>query len=280
MKLDDMNLSQRVYGDVPQSFQHRVAYTLRQTKEERPMKRFTLRTAALVLILVAIAGIACAAMLSNTADFFGNYYGDAWRDIALQSDIDSSKPSIQIGDLIYTMDDVIVTGISLGGGEESNEGMTVYDDKCAYILATGTVKPAEGANVVIIPEDHSVNDPWNVSPHHVGHDNVPEDAVSALEKASELGAKILCARVTANGLIDANGEEIPCDIGYDGILQEDGTLLFSMEIQLSEPIARQDAYTLSVYVANHEVDANDNHLYDTHQAEDWVFTIQPTAQTD
>lgn len=275
MKLDDMNLPQRVYGDVPQSFQHRVEYALRQTKEERPMKRFTLRTVALVLVLVAIASIACAAVLSNTAEFFGEYYGASWRFAATKGDIDTTRPSIQIGDLIYTMDDVIVTGISL-----DDDGFTLNFDKCGYILATGTIKPAEGANVVIIPEDHAVTDPWNVSPAYVGHENVPADAVSVLEKANELDAKILCARVTANGILDENGDMIPCSIGYDGILQEDGTLLFSMEIQLDELIDRQDAYTLSVYVANHEVDAEDNHLMDTRQAEDWVFTIKPTAQTD
>lgn len=272
MTLNDMNLPQRVYGDVPQGFQHRVAYALCQTKEEQSMKRFTLRTAALVLVLVAIAGIACAAILSNTADFFGQYYGAAWRDAALQGDIDSSKPSIQIGDLIYTMDDVIVTGISL-----DDDGMTLNADYCGYILATGTVRPVEGANVLIIPEDHSVSDPWNVSPYYVGHDNVPKDAVSVLEKANELNAKILCARVTANGILDENGDIIPCSIGYEEFLQEDGTLMFSMEIQLDELIELQDAYTLSVYIANHEVDANDNHLMETRQADDWVFTINPTA---
>lgn len=275
MKLDDMNLPQRVYGDVPQSFQHRVEYALRQTKEERPMKRFTLRTVALVLVLVAIASIACAAVLSNTTEFFGEYYGASWRFAAMKGDIDTTRPSIQIGDLIYTMDDVIVTGISL-----DDDGFTLNFDKCGYILATGTIKPAEGANVVIIPEDHAVTDPWNVSPHYVGHENVPQDAVSVLEKAQELDAKILCARVTANGILDENGDIIPCSIGYEEFLQEDGTLMFSMEIQLDELIDRQDAYTLSVYVANHEVDAEDNHLMDTRQAEDWVFTIKPTAQTD
>lgn len=275
MKLDDMNLPQRVYGDVPQSFQHRVEYALRQTKEERPMKRFTLRTVALVLVLVAIASIACAAVLSNTTEFFGEYYGASWRFAATKGDIDTTRPSVQIGDLIYTMDDVIVTGISL-----DDDGFTLNFDKCGYILATGTIKPAEGANVVIIPEDHAVTDPWNVSPHYVGHDNVPQDAVSVLAKAQELDAKILCARVTANGILDENGDMIPCSIGYEEFLQEDGTLMFSMEIQLDELIERQDAYTLSVYVANHEVDAEDNHLMDTRQAEDWVFTIKPTAQTD
>lgn len=275
MKLDDMNLPQRVYGDVPQSFQHRVEYALRQTKEERPMKRFTLRAVALVLVLVAIASIACAAVLSNTTEFFGEYYGASWRFATTKGDIDTTHPSVQIGDLIYTMDDVIVTGISL-----DDDGFALNFDKCGYILATGTIKPAEDANVVIIPEDHAVTDPWNVSSHYVGHENVPADAVSVLAKAQELDAKILCARVTANGILDENGDMIPCSIGYEEFLQEDGTLMFSMEIQLDELIERQDAYTLSVYVANHEVDAEDNHLMDTRQAEDWVFTIKPTAQTD
>lgn len=275
MTLKELDMQNKVYGDVPPSFQHRVEYALRRTQEEQPMKKFTLRTFALALVLVAIAGIALAAIASNTADRFGDFYGEEWKNAALQGDIDSSKPSIQVGDLIYSMDDVIVTGIRLGG-DDGNEGFAVDDSMCSYILATGTIKPAEGANVVIMPEDYLVSDPWNFNPYYNGRENIPAGTPSVLEKAAETGATILCARTTANGLLDENGEMIPCDIGYTGIQQEDGSLVFTMEIQPMEPMPRQADYTLSVYVANHEVSAADEHLMETRQAQDWVFTIQPT----
>ena len=276
MTLKDLDLKQNVYGDVPQSFQHRVQYALRQTQEEQPMKRFTLRTAALVLALVAVAGIAFAAVTSMTAEYFTQYYGETFGLAARLGDVDSSKPSIQVGDLVYTMDDVIVTGLQLGS-VENNEGASIDDSLCSYILATGTIKPAQGANVVLMPEDYLVSDPWNFNPYMEGRENIPAGTPTVLEKAAEKGAKILCARTTANGLMNDKGELIPCDIGYSGTFLEDGSLLFSMEVIPMEPIPRQADYTLSVYVANHEVSATDEHLMDTRQAQDWVFSIAPVS---
>ncbi len=279
MTLKELNMQSKVYGDVPPSFQHRVEYALRRTQEERPMKKFTLRTFALALVLVAVAGIAFAAVTSMTADYFTQYYGETFGLAARLGDVDSSKPAVQVGDLVYTMDDVIVTGLQLGRVED-NEGASIDDSLCTYILATGTIKPAEGANVVLMPEDYLVSDPWNFNPYEKGRANIPAGTPTVLEKATEQGAKILCARTTANGLLNDQGELIPCDIGYNGTLLEDGTMLFSMEIIPMEPIPRQDAYTLSVYVANHEVSATDEHLMDTRQAQDWVFTIFPTKAAE
>ena len=272
MTLKELDLQNRVWGETPEGFRRSVQCALRRTQEEPPVKKLTIRTAALVMALIALAGVAFAAIVSNTADYFGTFYGEEWKTAALNGDIDSSKPSVQVGDLIYTMDDVIVTGITL-----DNEGMTVDDGMCSYILATGTIRPAENANVVVMPEDYLVSDPWNYNPYYNGREGIPAGTPTVLEKAAESGAVILCARATANGLVDAKGDVIPCDVGYTGIQHEDGSLVFSMEIQLMEPIPRQDAYTLSVYVANHEVSAADEHLMDTRQAQDWVFAIQPSS---
>ena len=48
MTLKELDMQNKVYGDVPPSFQHRVEYALRRTQEEQPMKKFTLRTFALL----------------------------------------------------------------------------------------------------------------------------------------------------------------------------------------------------------------------------------------
>ena len=279
MTLKEKNLQQAVYGDVPESFQHRVQYALRHTQEEeRPVKRFTLRTALITLLLVAIVGAAVAAVASITADRFGEFYGEKYKDALLQGDIDTTLRTRQVGDVIYELDDVIVTGITLDN-EEDNHGedpMSISDVMCSRIYATGTMRAAEGTNVVLIPEDYLTTDPWNFDPYYGGHDNIPADAVSVKDKAAQTGATILCTRTTANGLVGADGELVNADIGYSGILQEDGTMVFTMEIDLHEPIPRQDEYTLSVYIANHQVTPEGEHLMDTRVSEDWVFTIAPS----
>lgn len=263
-------LQRKVYGDVPQSFEHRVQYALHNTqKQKHPVRCMPLRTALIVLILLALAGAACAAVLSRTADWFGAFYGQAWKDAALSGDVDQSHPTARLGDVTYTLDDVIVTGIALDEG-----GMSVTENDCRYILATGTIRPAPGANVVLVPEDCELDEPSG------------PNGVTALERAEAQGAKILCVRVTANGLVTSSGQPFTWtddegrtrypDIGYDEMMQEDGSILFSMEIVLDESVlARQDTYTLSVYIANHEVSREGAHLMETRISEDWVFDIHP-----
>lgn len=263
-------LQRKVYGDVPQSFEHRVQYALHNTqKQKHPVRRMPLRTALIVLILLALAGAACAAVLSRTADWFGAFYGQSWKDAALSGDVDQSHPTARLGDVTYTLDDVIVTGIALDEG-----GMSVTENDCRYILATGTIRPAPGANVVLVPEDCELDEPSG------------PNGVTVLERAEAQGAKILCVRVTANGLVTSSGQPFTWtddeghtrypDIGYDEMMQEDGSILFSMEIVLDESVlARQDTYTLSVYIANHEVSREGAHLMETRISEDWVFDIHP-----
>lgn len=282
MTLKELDLQNAVYGDIPESFQHRVQYALRRTqKEEVPVKRFTIRTAVIVLVLVAITGVALAAISSITAERFGQLYGADWKDAALQGDIDATNRSKQLGDVVYQLDDVIVTGITLGGITNENSG-EVYatgalrDIVCTRILASGTIRPVEGANVVLISEDYLTTDPWNFNPYYGGHDNIPADAVSVKDKAALTDATILCTTAIANGLVDAEGNLLDAVIGCTEIVQEDGTLVFTMEIDLAEPIPRQDEYTLSVYLSNHQVTPEGEHLMDTRLSEDWVFTIAPT----
>ena len=233
-------------------------------------KKMSLAMVLLIICLFLSASVALAAIISNTAQRFGDLYGEDWTDAALRGDIDTSKPSIQIGDVVYTMDDVIVTGI-----EREIEGLTEDDTMCTRILATGTMQAADGSNVVLMPEDYLVSDPWNFDPYYNGHANIPAGVVSVIEKAAETDAEILCTRATANGLVDSEGNLYDCDIVYTGIMQEDGSIVFHMEIGLFEPIPRQDSYTLSVYIANHQVTPENEHLMETRISKDWVFTIHP-----
>lgn len=280
MTLKELDMQNAVYGEVPASFQHRVQYALRRTQEEeKPVKRLTIRTLIIALVLTAVVGVALAAISSITAERYGQQFGQRYKDALLQSDIDASLRTTQLGDVIYQMDDVIVTGITLDN-EKDNRGedsMSVSDLVCSRIYATGTIRPAEGANVVLISEDYLTTDPWNYSPYHNGgRDTIPEGAVSVKDKAAQTGATILCVRATANGLVGADGEFIDADCGGDVIVQEDGSMVYYMEIDLVDPIPRQEEYTISLYLSAHEVTLEGEHLLDTRISEDWVFSIAPT----
>ena len=284
MTIKELDLQNAVYGDIPQSFQHRVQYALHRTeKEEVPVKRFTLRTALITLLLITMVGVALAAISSITAERYGQQYGEAYKNALLQSDIDASLRTKQLGDVIYQLDDVIVTGITMDN-EKDNQGedpMSVSDLVCSRIYATGTIRTADDANAVLICEDYLTTDPWNYSPYHNGgRDTIPAGAISVKDKAAATNADILCVRASANGLVGADGEFIEADCGGDVIVQEDGTMVFFMEIDLADPIPRQEEYTISMYLSNRQVTPEGEHLMDTRIGEDWVFTISPTKASD
>lgn len=189
----------------------RVLSKARETPEKGGFIVKKKKSLAMVLLMVCFfvsASVALAAIVSNTAQCFGDLYGEGWTDAALRGDIDTSRPSVQLGDVVYTMDDVIVIGIAWEAGS--------------------------------LTEDDS-----------------------------------LCTRATANGLLDDEGNLYEGDILYTGIVQEDGSLVFHMEIDLAQPIPRQESYTLSVYIANHQVTPDGNHLMDTRVSRDWVFAVHP-----
>ena len=72
-------------------------------------------------------------------------------------------------------------------------------------------------------------------------------------------------------------------MGFEYDFREDGTLVYTMEIDLEEPIAREEmtSYTLSVYLANQamEVAPNGVNLEPVGErlSQDWTLEIQPQS---
>lgn len=101
--------------------------------------------------------------------------------------------------------------------------------------------------------------------------------------AAETGAGIMQVTIIANGILDGQGELLPCSVGFEYDFQEDGTLIYTMEIDLEEPIAREEmtSYTLSVYLANQamEVAPNGVNLEPVGErlSQDWTLEIQPQS---
>jgi hypothetical protein len=264
MKREDWR---RAYEPLPEALGNRVSLALSNLKEEaKPVRKFTLRTAALVLaLLLALIGVAYALFDSKTADIFGWFYGDNKKEELLSGDIASVEQSYPLGDVVYTLEDVI------------------YKDGTVY--GTGRITAADGANIVLIPEDYSVNEPAGYLLHY-GNEKIPEDAPSYAELAAERGAKIVLAECVANGVVNADGTANAATVGYENLPQTDGSIQFTFEFA-GEPdedgqdtnIVKADQYTLSLYLANWEVDSDGNWLRDeTLQQTDWTITVSPTQK--
>lgn len=238
------------------------------------MKQKSFFALILAIALVALSASASLAEVPSTADFFGDFLGDAWRSAALDGYIDTSHPSRQVGDVVYTMGDVIITGIT---GMDEN-GLAISDDQCAYVLATITAAPAEGTNIHLMPKSgYSTTDLWNEQDIlSTPFDTIPGVIATAQEVSAATDAKVLNIWASINGLLDQNGSLLPGSVGFTCWKQPDGTLLISMEFMLETPVALQESYEMSVHIANWETTSEGKDLWEGHPKENWVFTIAPT----
>ncbi len=250
---------QQAYEPLPDKLHQTVCFTL-DNLEEKKMKKASVRTIIIAMALViAVCGTAVALMDSKTAELFGWFYGEETKNALLNGDVAVSGESYTLGDVVYTLDDV------------------VYSEGTLY--GTGTISAKEGANVVLMAEDYSVNDPAGYI-LHFGEETIPADAKTYLQLAEEKGAGILQVRLTPNGLL-AGGELICTEsIGYEVVPQTDGTFRFAFEISNEQgDLARQDSYELSLYIRNGAMNA-DGTLSEREQWEsaDWTVTVFPQVQ--
>lgn len=248
------------FEPVPQALEYRVRHTLAQLGDApRRARRLSLRTAALLLLLLlALGGVAYAVYESITAELFGRSYGGAW-EVELQSgDIAHMGQSRRLGDVIYTVEEMVYK--------------TTGDFPGLYGVVR--IAPADGANIVILPEDVSVNDPAPGGGTESG-----EGAPSYAELATQRGARLLVVRAAVNS-ITVDG--VPyCDcFGESWLPQADGTVLGTIEI--ADALPRVASYALNLWISNWETtpdgvwlqEAPDN----TWLQENWAVTVSLTME--
>ena len=108
MKQIDPN---KVYGDVPQSFSHRVDYALRRTREKeeaKSMKRKPLVAVIITVLMIALTTTAVAAGLSKTIEFFVFEYGERVREKMESGTVAPGGQFAQLNDAVFTLADAVV----------------------------------------------------------------------------------------------------------------------------------------------------------------------------
>ena len=255
----------QTYGDPPQSFQNRVQYALRRTEEQKMAKKISLRTAAIALaLLLALGGVAYAVYEGVTADIFGWFYGGDMKQELQDGDVASMGQSRRLGDVVYTVEEM------------------VYKTEGEFQGLYGVVRisPAEGANIVLMPEDLNVNEPAGYLLHYgeTGQ-TIADDAPSYAELARQRGAKLIVARATANS-VRLNGVECCNSFGESWLPQQDGSILGAIEI--ADELPRADSYELTLWISNWESTLDGIWLRDesdgTWLKENWVVTVSPKAK--
>lgn len=253
------------YEPIPRALEYRVRQTLSQLEGAPGVARKrTLRTAALALaLLLALCGVAYAIYESITADIFGWFYGGTWKQELQQGDVAPMGQSTRLGDVTYTVEEM------------------VYKTEGEFPGLYGVVRiaPAEGANVVLLPDDLSVNDPAGYLLHYgdTGQALSASDP-SYAELAAQRGAKLLVVRAAVNSITVDGVAYCDC-FGESWLPQADGTLLGTLEI--SEDLPRADRYELNLWISNWETTPQGIWLRDapgsTWLQQDWAVTVLPVS---
>lgn len=262
---------QKAYEPLPQQLEYSVSHTLEHLQ---PMPRRSGRKLRLSVVIavaaVALCGIAYAMVQSQVADIFGWFYGEEKQNELLAGDIAPSGESIRLGDVVYQLDEVVYSNGSIYG--------------------TGTMLPAEDANIVLIPEDYGVDDRAGYLLHY-GSETIPDDAPSYAELAQQRGAKLLLAKCVAKGVLNPDGTRNASEIGYTQLPQPDGSIRFTFEFTGGQvesgrleslTIDRAQSYTVQLSISNWEVTPQGDWLREepnnTRLKLDWTVTVTPVAK--
>lgn len=273
MKIDP----NKVYGDVPQSFSHRVEYTLRRCEKEeaKPMKRKPLVAIIITVLMLALTTTAVAAVLSRTTEFFGRFYGIDYLNKLEQGITYTGGQSTTFSNVTFTLNDIISTEFK--SQLANKDGPGYHELTVPFFFTTGTISAAEGENLVLLAcDEYTVDDPAGYALYYGDmYPAAPEGAPTYAEIANEKGAVIRKVECIPNGILDENGNHYMGCVGYTLIPQEDGTVFFSVEIQPEVAVPQQDSYQLSLYICTEDVDLDGNPIEGTRHSMDWIVTLVP-----
>jgi len=251
----------RMYGSTPESFQSRVQSTVSRCQaRQQPARagRRGLRVALVTALLLTLsAAVAAAAFSSQVAEWFGRFYGGVTRDELLAGKIAQSGQSVQVGDVLYTLDEV--TYIQSG------------------LYGVGRITPANDG-VVLMAEDMRVTDPagyeWN------DLEAAPPGAKTYAQLAQEQNARIITPALSPEAVGISGSDPVTLDsYGYTYLPQKDGSIRFLFELPTGLAVAEGDLYDLQFWAACWEVSPEGDPLRDgpsdTYQGQEWMVTVEP-----
>jgi len=268
---------EKVYGSVPESFSHRVAYALRHCEKEetKTMKRKPVAAMMITILLLTLTTTAVAAVLSRTTEFFVFEYGERYREKMESGVVAPVGQSTVLNGVTFTLDDAVI--IPSETGYLSDVGEVDPPVETIDFYATGIISPAEGENIVLMAwDEYTVDQPAGYAVFYPHWPKAPEGTPSYADIAREKGATIRKVSCIANGIInEENGELYVNTIGSAIIPLENGNVQFGVEIPGENIYPQQDSYQLSLWIATEDVDLEGNPIEGTRRSQDWIVTLTP-----
>lgn len=257
MKQDHLK---QMYGTMPESFRHRVAFSLERIGTKNMQPRLTARTILIAsAILILLTAVACAAFSSQVLEFFGKQYGNDMQAWLEKGDVATANQSFTLDEVKFTLDEV------------------VYRDNGLY--GVGTIYPQEGSNVVIIPEDHTPSEPFGYDIYGEGGvpEDAPADALSIADVARKTGSRLLMVRTLPDQIgVDGGMMLSPGSVGYSLVPRRDGSVRYSFELSDAYAIEKGQTYSIQMWASVCEITMDGKMLENTRHVENWTVEIKPT----
>ena len=259
MKKNALN-SQRLQGLFPPpspAYEAGVQRTLQrlQSGKETPVvkKKLSLGLVLALILTLLVAAVAVAAILSPTADIFGLLYGKEKQEALLKGDVATMEQHHIFDDLDIVLEEVVY--------QSEGEMQGLY--------GTGLIRAKEGAHVVLMADDYSINDPAGY-PVHYGLDlQIPDDAPTYADLAAQQKAQLLSVRVIPND-VSIDGQPQLTEVGMSLIPQTDGSVRFAFEMQ----VPRAAVYDLSLHAGYMPMDQQGQP--GAYVGDDWTVQVKPS----
>lgn len=248
----------KLYGSTPESFRQSVEQALNQSSHpvsfprRAPVRRSLRLALVCALILVLLTAAAYAVFSPRVAEVFGAAYGPAAQERLQAGRSAQPESSIELGGVRYTLHEV------------------TYIDSGLYAVAT--IRPADGSKIVLLPQEEDDPDtPVGTDRYNAIH---PGSAPTYGEKAAETGAKLIYAEIAVDQIaVDGGPALSPACYGVSSHPQEDGSVLYTLEIDAGTAVTAGESYTLHLWVSHWEYDRRD----ETYEGEEWLVTVTPKA---
>lgn len=249
----------QMYGSTPESFRKRMEYALSQPEKAAARPRSFRVALVTALVLALTIAVAAAAFTSRVADVYGWSYGEDKREELLAGKIAQEACSAQIGDVIFTLEEV-----------------TYIDDG---LYGVGSIRPSH-EGVILMAEDYQVTDAAGYSLYYPDSETPPADAPSYAQLAREKNAKIRMVHCVPEAIGVDEGTVLPLPtFGYFAIPQMDGSILFGFEIPTGTAVEDGSEYLISMWSASWEVTPEGEHLReepnDTYCGDTWDAIVYP-----
>ena len=244
--MDHLNLRD-AFGGMPAGMHDALMKTARSVKEEEPVKKKISATLVLAIALgLVIIGTAYAMFSSQAAEFFGRYWNRELGDSLQQGKIARIGESVTIGDVVFTLDEI------------------VYRDRALY--GVGTARPVH-ENDVIVPMDYA-DEPEFFAAN--------DEAQTLAAKAKASGGRMLTTNTMPLKVgIDEGTMLMPGCIGYYDVANEDGSVTFSFEAADGFVINDGTSYQIQLESFVSRISETGETIQDTVLRTEWTVSCIP-----